>query len=1531
MIELSTYKKTRNNFFQLFDYVTTTSPPFFIVHLIMTIWRVLQFFGPTFCTRYYTIWGNSGVMKAVNDVLSVFFTIVPASYQADGAVYVMYIFSILFILIFCFLQGCSYYYSKEAKLPTSIPPIISLFFGTIGYIFPPIAVNAATGTIGRMIEDPDEYVNALNIVGIVFVAFTTIVYMWLYSAVYSVTITFRPDSLQVVIPSVQTNFMYVVLLLYGINGIASEIPRIPQAVLTIIEALVYILAIFVVNQYGGLVTIVHKKALFATAISGFVLLIVASVFLFIEQQSDEVILILIVAVWGITFFFCNFFLERFTTKCLNVLDIIEEDPDNISVIKTTSSYCNIVIEGFRYAHPICLQWTMFKAGIERWPKDVKIWLSFAKFTAIYPEETQQLDWISVSMFQNKLKGSLAKHTLQQIQTIIRQRETNLIPELKSKLDKVGKQVQATKHKVRYIWDLIIQGNVYELESVVHKAYIAIENCEAEFQHLLRMFPNSRFVARAYSRFLRDVVADYAAHNQWQQNVTLLQRGLSVVPDQTHDLGLRAFPLLPKSIENAVNGNVPQGLITDDTLTQEIEVDEEQAAIDAELKMSVRESINNLVIPSYRCARIIRFLSLFILFFIPVVVLAIVIPIFIDSITVPLGFMEQISILRTQTFQLLGIAHHMVIEQFADFAPPLDQSTTNEDPPAHFGGTFNSRDQASYIIDELTYNINGLSDIMSFKQNDADMEKVRDYMFRTAVEFYTYKENVNDAPSSEMISVQNGISQYIVLVQNLLKMDSYSDATLDGKEIRTLFGNIRGLTEDLSLALEYLKTYIINADDQIEVMMQYIMIALCIVIGILNILATWYIVYRISHEKLTIYKCISSLPKNVVSRVADTFKVLKKEEDDETKTSHTRDEELNKQEENMLKIFSTSSDSGTGQASDSIAIIVCVTIITILDIAAVAVLCMFMINCGQSMTSSAPHIDYIMASYSYDFASLIVLNMMASDFGGHGIIDFKPADMVSLVLEWQNRGIYNYQAVRFGNSTMNAQPFSVLSEDMLKGVTPDDCQSGVHPTTLHDVYRCWSPDLLTTYVQTDLGSLVFKYNEDNTQTFTGDNEKLTHLWHIHQIHLYENYYYELFQQIVPKVNSSLKDQIPTYTAIGFVLLIIGIIFDLAIFIILQSSEARQKFALRLLLHCPGNVVISNAHISQLLAGNFAEKQIDSTTRDAEFYDVLVKDMPDAVLTLDLNGKILTANNATTRIFGIKEEELVGTQIEDFGNRFQAPNPFLVCQKKPLTPEDDFESTHIFTKQDNTEIYTDITFTVLNDNLLVTMRDDTQTVMYNKLIQDERGKSDKLLASILPPRLVSRVQAGEKNISFAVQSVTVVFMDIVSFTPWCGSNTAQFVMSTLNLLFKEFDQLVAMHPTMTKIKCIGDCYMAAGGIFADVNQPAVHAKDVVEFGLEAIEALGKVNKEIDQSLRIRVGINTGGPIVAGVLGTEKPTFEILGPAINMAQQMEHHGVPMKVHVSRAVYELIYGGNFEVKERGEIEIKNGTVVTYLIESKK
>jgi class 3 adenylate cyclase len=175
-------------------------------------------------------------------------------------------------------------------------------------------------------------------------------------------------------------------------------------------------------------------------------------------------------------------------------------------------------------------------------------------------------------------------------------------------------------------------------------------------------------------------------------------------------------------------------------------------------------------------------------------------------------------------------------------------------------------------------------------------------------------------------------------------------------------------------------------------------------------------------------------------------------------------------------------------------------------------------------------------------------------------------------------------------------------------------------------------------------------------------------------------------------------------------------------------------------------------------------------------------------------------------------------------------------------------------------------------------------------------------------------------------TILFLDIVSFTPWCAKLEAHVVMATLNDMFKRLDDRLAPKRTMTKIKCIGDCYMAAGGIFGARDRTHEHANEVVTFGLEAIEAMHELNADRNERLEIRVGINTGGPIVAGVLGIGKPTFEILGPAINMAQQMEHTGQPMKVHVSEETYANVAGAHFVAVEH-RVMVRGQELKTYLV----
>lgn len=1575
MVKVPAGKRIRNSLFHLFDYITQVAPPMFFLHEVISVWRIIQMLGPALCCSYGILW-REPVLRITMSVISVVFHIVPSMEREAVSIYVLLAYCVVAFLTILAILLSSWSLSKTARLPDIVPKVIFFILSTLGYLLNPIAINLIGELIGRMITNPNKFVTPLNIIGIVLSLVLMCIYDWLFVSVYTLTILFKPDSLMAVLPFAQKLNVLMILPVTLLPAIASQLDRTPSIVLTLITAVIYIVWTFLIPLNGGLVKKWQQQAMMATTVSGAVFLLIGVGFEAANQGISEYVLVILAAVWILAFLGVVIIFNKVDNRGLAFLDGIDAGEYGLDEITKPSQILKLAVLGFRHAHPVCLSFNIFKYAIDAWPKNINIWILFAKFTAIYPEEIQQLSYIQIQMLQNRVKGSEAKHTISQISAIMKQREANLVPDLKTRLDKVGKTVQATKAKLRYIWDLVLQGNTSELESVIGRANVAVKNSEKELVHLLQIFPNNRFVARAYARFLRDVMADFAGHKVWSQNVSMLQRGFTINQDQAHQFGIRAFPLLPNTLE--VAQGVPQATLqsTDDTLTSDIELDEEKADIRDELMASVRENIDKLTIPAYRNSRIIRVVTLLLFFVAPIILVAVFSPSFVVELCSPLDYLYTIAVIRSMIFQLSAIYHHYIAENMNLKYPPTDpdfpdqvvfpmvsgkvvgeECTGKDGPgPAAFGGTWDSKEQLKTVSGNLAARIERLSSLRSYEKGNRFIETVRAFVFNGGFNLTMYSDpkyldcwhDDIDSKSCQVhnISYQEMSLQDVALLYSKMGFDLYELKKLDKYpmnqgDITTLVNNLGTATDSVSACLSAMIEYVNDCDNSYQFIIKIGMSVILCVVTLVYIICGIYIYFAINKQKMMIYKCLTSLPKNVASKVAESFRMLKKDENDEQDHTNTskRDEDVNKQEENLLKVFSTCSDSGGGSANDAVIIGTMTFFVAVFHIALTIFICdNFMTSCTQ-LRQCAPHIDLLLGAYVFDLATVLLVDLLpgaAYPNSNYNILNYNSSTILSHIKDWQERAAESLHTSQFGTTDGSIASFAALGIDIDDGTSLGGRTCSVSsPVTEHDVYDCWSPVVLISYSQMQILAIAYKFSVSGGKIMIpGDDVIFQTIWHINQEHLFQRYFFTIFLTLTQTVYETIRERIPIMEAVGFVLMVITIFIEIGFLVAIQLSEERQKFALKLLLHCPSNVILGNRHISSILAGDFRETNLDTTTRDAEFYEQLVMEMPDSILVLDLTGNIIKANKSTNRIFGWKIEDIIGKSIEELGNEFEGENPFRDVHERITSGSlKDKDKDKTIPPRNSTYrrgedlVHVEISATVLPESVVIAISDETQSVMYNRLISDERAKSDHLLSTILPARLVPRVQAGEKNISFAVQSVTVVFMDIVSFTPWCGSLPAATVMKTLNLLFKEYDAIAATHPTMTKLKCIGDCYVGAGGIFADINQPTVHAKDVVEFGLDAIDGLLRLNEEIGQSLQIRVGINTGGPIVAGVLGTAKPTFEILGPAINMAQQMEHHGVPMKVHVSRAVYELIYGSNFVVKERGQIEIKNGNVVTYLV----
>jgi len=233
------------------------------------------------------------------------------------------------------------------------------------------------------------------------------------------------------------------------------------------------------------------------------------------------------------------------------------------------------------------------------------------------------------------------------------------------------------------------------------------------------------------------------------------------------------------------------------------------------------------------------------------------------------------------------------------------------------------------------------------------------------------------------------------------------------------------------------------------------------------------------------------------------------------------------------------------------------------------------------------------------------------------------------------------------------------------------------------------------------------------------------------------------------------------------------------------------------------------------------------------------------------------------------------------------------------------------------------------------------LFARELEKEYTKSEEVLLNILPSSIVKRVKRGEFPIVDHVAGVTILFADLVGFTKASTELHPNFLIGLfLRDIFHEFDDLVYQHG-LEKIKTIGDAYMVVGGLnhgeklspqsqsqSTKYKHQKPHATNIMLMALDMRKALDRINQKYNLSFELRVGIHTG-PIVAGVLGLKRFTYDVWGDAVNTASRMESNGVPGLIHLSSEMHRCVEGMTdvFDFSCCGKINIKGkGLMTTYL-----
>ncbi|NEP55449.1 MAG: PAS domain S-box protein [Symploca sp. SIO2G7] len=355
-------------------------------------------------------------------------------------------------------------------------------------------------------------------------------------------------------------------------------------------------------------------------------------------------------------------------------------------------------------------------------------------------------------------------------------------------------------------------------------------------------------------------------------------------------------------------------------------------------------------------------------------------------------------------------------------------------------------------------------------------------------------------------------------------------------------------------------------------------------------------------------------------------------------------------------------------------------------------------------------------------------------------------------------------------------------------------------------------------------------------------------------------------------------------------------------------------------------------------------LEALAEKEQYLRLILDNIPQQVFWKDRNLVFLGCNKNWAQAARVENPEAVVGKTDydllpskEIAQQYRAKDLQIMEKNQPehfIAPKEKLS-------EDGKKVWLDINKIPIHDpqgnvvGLLGVLEDITLRKEAEEALRVEQEKSERLLLNILPEAIVQRLKQdhwqleksnGEALIAEQFDEVTIMFADIVGFTPLSARIAPKEVVNLLNQIFSLFDQLAEKHG-LEKIKTIGDAYMVAGGLPIPKEN---HAAAIANMALDMQQAINQFQVETGENFAIRIGINTGS-VIAGVIGIKKFIYDLWGDTVNVASRMESQGEPGKIQVTASVYQRLQD-QYLLEERGAIAVKGrGTMNTYWLQGLK
>lgn len=384
---------------------------------------------------------------------------------------------------------------------------------------------------------------------------------------------------------------------------------------------------------------------------------------------------------------------------------------------------------------------------------------------------------------------------------------------------------------------------------------------------------------------------------------------------------------------------------------------------------------------------------------------------------------------------------------------------------------------------------------------------------------------------------------------------------------------------------------------------------------------------------------------------------------------------------------------------------------------------------------------------------------------------------------------------------------------------------------------------------------------------------------------------------------------------------------------QALQAGCSDCLSLAMPVPELAWRIHAALLQQQQRQELQQKLQQQSRVAVEYRSIFDNATEGIFQSTLEGQLINANPALAQIYGYDSPQaLMASRLHVGGQRYVQPQrrAELLAYISQFGHID--EAMSEVYRQDGSRIWVSESIRQVKDEqghplyYEGSVQDVTDRRKMEMELRQQRFQADRLLSSILPYQIAYRLKTKPQTIAEGFDQVTVLFADLVDFSQVASQCSPKDLVRLLNDIFSCFDQLAGRYG-LEKIKTIGDAYMAASGL---PSPRPDHATAAARMALEMRAAIAGFHQPDGVPFRLRIGLHTG-PVVAGVIGRKKFTYDLWGDTVNLASRMESTGLPDRIQVSTTLRDHL-AHRFILSQRGWVTVKGkGKMLTHWLDQER